>query len=234
MRIRKSLWKSYSKPREGVGGHRNSCGTLLRIERSGGQSPQVFSAIQAGWGHPAVFYRKKKTEVRMEKFFEIGVITGTHGIRGTMRVFPTTQDPSRFERLKEVTVENKGKQEIFHIKKVAFHKKFVLLTVKEITDINAAELYKNARLLIPDAEAIPLEADEYYTRDLYGLRVVTDEGEELGELAHIYETGANDVYAVRKTPEDKELLIPAIKDCIRNVDLEAGVMTVHLLEGLRA
>ncbi len=112
----------------------------------------------------------------MEKFFEIGVITGTHGIRGTMRVFPTTQDPSRFERLKEVTVENKGKQEIFHIKKVAFHKKFVLLTVKEITDINAAELYKNARLLIPDAEAIPLEADEYYTRDLYGLRVVTDEG----------------------------------------------------------
>ncbi len=170
----------------------------------------------------------------MEKFFEIGVITGTHGIRGTMRVFPTTQDPSRFGRLKEVTVENRGKQEIFHIKKVAFHKKFVLLTVKEITDINAAELYKNARLLIPDAEAIPLEADEYYTRDLYGLRVVTAAGAELGELAHIYETGANDVYAVRKTPEDKELLIPAIKDCIRNVDLEAGVMTVHLLEGLRA
>ncbi len=169
----------------------------------------------------------------MEKFFEIGVITGTHGIQGTMRVFPTTQDPSRFERLKEVTVENRGKQEIFHIKKVAFHKKFVLLTVKEITDINAAELYKNARLLIPDAEAIPLEADEYYTRDLYGLRVVTDEGEELGELARIYETGANDVYAVQKTPEDKELLIPAIKDCILNVNLETGVMTVHLLEGLR-
>lgn len=169
----------------------------------------------------------------MEQFFEIGVITGTHGIQGAMKVFPTTQDPSRFERLKEVIVENRGNREVFHIKKVAFHKQFVLLTVKEIRDINAAEPYKNARLLIPDAEAIPLEEDEYYTRDLYGLRVVTDEGEELGELVRIYETGANDVYAVQKTPEEKELLIPAIKDCILRVDLEEGVMTVHLLEGLR-
>lgn len=169
----------------------------------------------------------------MEHFFEIGIITGTHGIRGTMRVFPTTQDPSRFERLQEVIIENRGVRETFHIKKVAFHKQFVLLTVKEVKDINQAEPYKNARILIPDSEAIPLEEDEYYTRDLYGLRVITEEGEELGELVRIYETGANDVYAVQKKPEDKELLIPAIKDCIRKVDLEAGIMTVHLLEGLR-
>lgn len=169
----------------------------------------------------------------MEQFFEIGIITGTHGIQGTMRVFPTTQEPSRFERLKEVIVENRGKRETFHIKKIAFHKKFVLLTVEEISDINAAEPYKNARLYIPDAEAIPLEEDEYYTRDLYGLCVMTDEGEELGRLTRIYETGANDVYAVQKNPEDKELLIPAIKDCILKIDLETGIMTVHLLEGLR-
>lgn len=169
----------------------------------------------------------------MEQFFEIGIITGTHGIRGTMRVFPTTQDPSRFERLQEIIIENRGARETFHIKKVAFHRQFVLLTVKEVKDINKAELYKNARILIPDSEAIPLDEDEYYTRDLYGLRVITDEGEELGALVQIYETGANDVYAVQKNPEDKELLIPAIKDCIRKVDLEAGVMTVHLLEGLR-
>lgn len=169
----------------------------------------------------------------MEQFFEIGIITGTHGIRGTMRVFPTTQDPSRFGRLKEAVVENRGKRETFHIEKVAFHKQFVLLTVKEVTDINIAETYKNARLLIPDAQAIPLEEDEYYTRDLYGLRVVTEDGEELGELVRIYETGANDVYAVQKSPQEKELLLPAIKDCIKGVDLEKGVMTVHLLEGLR-
>lgn len=169
----------------------------------------------------------------MEQFFEIGVITGTHGIKGTMRVFPTTQEPSRFERLKEIIVEIRGKQETFHIQKVAYHKQFVLLTVKEITDINVAELYKNGRILIPDALAIPLEEDEYYTRDLYGLQVVTEDGEVLGELVKIYETGANDVYAVQKEAGDKELLIPAIKDCIKKVDLEAGIMTVHLLEGLR-
>ena len=118
----------------------------------------------------------------MEQYFEIGKITGTHGIRGTMRVFPTTEDPSRFERLKEIIVEIRGKRETFHIQKVAFHKQFVLLTVKEITDINVAELYKNGRILISDAMAIPLGEDEYYNRDLYGLKVVTEEGEELGEI----------------------------------------------------
>ncbi len=169
----------------------------------------------------------------MEHFFEIGKITGTHGIRGTMRVFPTTQDPARFEKLKEVTVEIRGKQEVFHVQKVAYQKNMILLTLKEISDINVAELYKNGRILIPDAAAIPLEEDEYYTRDLYGLQVVTDEGEALGELVKIYETGANDVYAVQKDPQEKELLLPAIKDCILKVDLENGVMTVHLLEGLR-
>lgn len=169
----------------------------------------------------------------MEQYFEIGKITGTHGIKGTMRVFPTTQDPTRFEKLKEIIVEIRGKQEIFHIQKVAYHKQFVLLTVKEITDINVAELYKNGRILIPDAMAIPLEEDEYYTRDLYGLQVVTEDGEVLGELTQIFETGSNDVYVVRKNANEKELLLPAIKDCIKNIDLEKGVMTVKLLEGLR-
>lgn len=169
----------------------------------------------------------------MKEYFEIGKITGTHGIRGTMRVFPTTEDPTRFERLKEIIVEIRGKQETFHIQKVAYHKQFVLLTVKEITDINVAELYKNGRILIPDAMAIPLGENEYYTRDLYGMRVVTEDGEELGELTQIFETGANDVYIVKKSPQDKELLLPAIKDCIRKVDVANNVMTVKLLEGLR-
>lgn len=169
----------------------------------------------------------------MEQYFEIGKITGTHGIRGTMRVFPTTEDPSRFERLKEIIVEIRGKRETFHIQKVAFHKQFVLLTVKEITDINVAELYKNGRILIPDAMAIPLGEDEYYNRDLYGLKVVTEEGEELGEITEIFPTGSNDVYVVKKDVKGKELLLPAIKDCIKNVDLANGVMTVKLLEGLR-
>ena len=168
----------------------------------------------------------------MEGYFEIGKVTGTHGIRGTMRVFPTTEDPSRFERLKEVIFQLRGRQEVFHIQKVAYQKQFILLTVKEITDINVAELYKTASILIPDAQAIPLEEDEYYTRDLYGLTVVTDAGEELGKLEEIFSTGSNDVYVVKKEGA-KDLLLPAIKDVVLAVDPAEKKMTVHLLEGLR-
>ena len=168
----------------------------------------------------------------MEGYFEIGKVTGTHGIRGTMRVFPTTEDPSRFERLKEVIFQLRGRQEVFHIQKVAYQKQFILLTVKEITDINVAELYKTASILIPDAQAIPLEEDEYYTRDLYGLTVVTDAGEELGKLEENFSTGSNDVYVVKKEGA-KDLLLPAIKDVVLAVDPAEKKMTVHLLEGLR-
>lgn len=168
-------------------------------------------------------------------YFEIGKITGTHGIKGTFRVFPTTEDPSRFELLKEVIVDLKGKKEIFKIKNVAYHKNMVLLTVKEIDDINIAERYKNAVILIPEEQALPLEEDEYYTRDLYDMKVYTTEGEYLGIIDNIFATGANDVYAVKndEIPNSKELLIPAIKDCIIDVDVKENKMTVKLLEGLR-
>ncbi len=166
----------------------------------------------------------------MEKYFEIGKIAGTHGIKGTLRIFPITEDPSRFELLKEMIVEIRGKRETFHIEKIAYHKKFVLVTVKEIKDINVAELYKGGSIWIPEEDALPLAENEYYMRDLYGLTVVTEE--ELGELVDIYETGANDVYAVKKEGE-KELLIPAIKQCILQVDIPNQKMVVKLLEGLR-
>lgn len=168
-------------------------------------------------------------------YFEIGKITGTHGIKGTFRVFPTTEDPSRFELLKEVIVDLKGKKEVFKIKNVAYHKNMVLLTVKEIDDINIAERYKNAAILIPEEQALPLEEDEYYTRDLYDMKVYTTEGEYLGIIDNIFATGANDVYAVKndEIPDSKELLIPAIKDCIIDVDVKENKMTVKLLEGLR-
>lgn len=168
----------------------------------------------------------------MEGYFEIGKIAGTHGIKGTLRVFPTTQFPERFELLKELMIEHKGEKSNYHIEKIAYHKKFVLVNVKEIKDINEAELLKGDTILIPESQAIPLNEDEYYMRDLYGISVYTQEGEFLGEIVEIYETGANDVYGVKKENE-KELLIPAIKQCIVNVDIKNKKMTVKLLEGLR-
>ena len=108
----------------------------------------------------------------------------------------------------------------------------MLVTVKELKDINEAELYKGAGIWIPEEDALPLEENEYYMRDLYGLAVFTEQGEELGILADIYKTGANDVYAIRKEGQ-KDILIPAIKQCILSVDIENHKMIVKLLEGLR-
>ena len=168
----------------------------------------------------------------MDNYFEIGKIAGTHGLKGTLKIFPTTDMPERFELLKEVILEVKNEKKVCKIDKVAYHKNLVLLTLEEYNDINQVEGFKTGRILIPAENAIPLGKDEYYTRDLYDMDVYTQEGEYLGKLNEVYTTGANDVYGV--TPEGgKELLIPAIKQCILDVNLEEHKMTVKLLEGLR-
>lgn len=171
----------------------------------------------------------------MERFFKIGVITNTHGIHGAMRVFPTTWDPDRFNLLKTVILDNGKAKEEFSIEKISFHKQFVIMKLKNIDNIDLALKYKNANIIISEKDALPLSEDEYYTRDLYDMEVYTEDGEFLGNITDISETGANDVYII-KCPEsikESELLIPAIKQCILNVDVPAKKMTVRLLKGLR-
>ena len=168
----------------------------------------------------------------MDNFFEIGKIAGTHGIKGTLKIFPTTDVPERFELLDEIILEIKNEKKVCKVDKVAYHKNFVLLTLKEYNDINQVEGFKNGRVLIPEEKALPLGKDEYYTRDLYDMEVYTDEGERLGTLKEVYTTGANDVYGV-KDENGNEILIPAIKQCIIAVDVTNRKMTVKLLEGLR-
>lgn len=158
----------------------------------------------------------------MDNVFEIGKVAGTHGIKGTLKIYPTTAKPERFRLLKEVMVEQREKRQTYEIETVSFHKQFVLVKLKGIEDMTTAETYKNARILIQEKEAIPLEKDEYYTRDLYDMEVFTEEGEFLGIVEDIIETGANDVYSVKPVSENgkKNLLIPAIKQCIVKVDVE--------------
>lgn len=165
----------------------------------------------------------------MEQMLTIGKIVNTHGVKGEVRVLPSTDDIKRFSKLKEIRVENRTSQ-TYEIETVRYHKTFVLLKFKGIDNMDQAELLKNSILKINRKDALPLGQDEYYQCDLYGLKVVTDTGRNLGELTDILVTGSNDVYVVRD--EKKEILIPAIKQCILKVDLEAGEMLVHLLEGL--
>lgn len=167
----------------------------------------------------------------MDAMFTVGRIVNTHGIKGEIKVMPTTDDPKRFKKLKSIFVERKT-METYEIESVRYHKDFVLLKLKGIDDMNAAELLKGSILKIDRKDSLPLKEDEYYISDLFGLQVFTEEERFLGELVDVIETGSNDVYVVRKQDRAKDLLLPAIKQVIKKVDIAEQKMTVHLLEGL--
>lgn len=167
----------------------------------------------------------------MEDMLRVGVITSTHGVRGEVKVFPTTDDPNRFKKLKKVFLDTGREQMELDISGVKFFKNMVILKFKGYDNINEIEKYKGQDLWITREQAVPLGEDENFVADLIGLSVVTDEGTELGIMKDVMFTGANDVYVVERQG-GKELLLPAIKDCILAVDLEKGIMTVHVLDGL--
>ncbi len=167
----------------------------------------------------------------MQEIFQVGAIVSTHGIKGEVKVFPTTDDPEKFRRLKKVIVKTDKEERELEIFSARFFKNMVIVQFKEWDSINEAEKYKGATLWITRQEAVPLEENEYYQADLIGLQVIEESGEILGALTEIFSTGANDVYEV--TLEDgRKALLPAIKDCIKDVNLKDGKMTVRLLDGL--
>lgn len=162
---------------------------------------------------------------------QVGVITQTHGIRGEVKVFPTTDDVNRFKKLKEVILETEKERLTLTVEGVKFFKQYVILKFKEYDSINDVEKYKGARLLVPREKAVKLQKDEYFVADLIGMHVVTEDGEPFGRLKNVLETGANDVYVV-ETAENKEVLLPAIKECVLQIDMEKEVIMVHIMDGL--
>ena len=168
----------------------------------------------------------------MEDMLQVGVITQTHGIRGEVKVFPTTDDAARFKKLKKVTLDNGKERRELEIASVKFFKNLVILKFKGIDNINDVEKYKKAPLYVTREDAVPLGENEYFIADLIGLKVISDEGEALGILDDVLQTGANDVYVV-KCDNGEEILVPAIKDCVKNVDIEGNEITLHLLPELR-
>ncbi len=168
----------------------------------------------------------------MIDMFRVGVITQPHGVRGEMKVFPTTDDPRRFEDLDMVILDTGKEKRNLTIQSVKYQKNLVILKCKEVNDRNEVELLRKAELYVTRDQAVELEEGEYFIADLLGCKVVSDEGEDLGVLDDVLQTGANDVYSVKKKGE-KELLIPVIPQCVLNVDIEKKEILVHLLEGLR-
>ena len=167
----------------------------------------------------------------MEDLLQVGIITSTHGVRGEVKVYPTTDDPRRFRRLKEVVLDTGREKLNLEIEGVNFFKQFVILKFKGLDNINDIEKYRQKSLYVTRKNAVRLQRDEYFIADLIGLKVQDEDGTELGTVKDVIETGANDVYEVEMA-DGRSLLLPAIKQCILNVDVENGMMQVHVLEGL--
>ena len=167
----------------------------------------------------------------MNDYFEIGKIVNTVGIGGEIKVFPVTDDAKRFDLLKEITIIHQGKTLLKKVNKVRYHRNLVMLKLEGVNDVDAANALRGGVIVVERSQAVPLSENEYYLRDLLGIKVIDENGEEIGTLVDVIFTGANDVYVVRRE-NAKDLLIPAIGDCILNVDIEGGRMTVRLLEGL--
>ena len=168
----------------------------------------------------------------MEDLLQVGVITSTHGVRGEVKVFPTTDDPARFKKLKNVVLDT-GKEMIDReVAGVKFFKNMVIVKFKGIDNINDVEKYRQKSLYVTRENAVKLKKNEYFIADLIGLAAKSDEGEDLGILSDVLQTGANDVYVLSKEGSD-DILLPAIRECVKEVDLDNGEITVHLLPGLR-
>ncbi|WP_077610764.1 ribosome maturation factor RimM [Clostridium sp. Marseille-P2415] len=167
----------------------------------------------------------------MENLLRVGVISSTHGVRGEVKVYPTTDDINRFKDLKKVILDTGREHLELEIQGVKFFKNMAILKFKGYDSINEIEKYKGKDLLVTRDQAVELGPDENFIVDLIGLRVVTEDGRQFGTLTDVIKTGANDVYEV-KTAEGKEVLFPAIRECVLSVDLDEGTVTVRIMDGL--
>lgn len=167
----------------------------------------------------------------MEEILQVGVIASTHGVRGEVKVFPTTDDANRFKKLKAVLLDT-GREKIpVEIEGVKFFKQMVILKFKGIDTMEAAAAYRQAGLYVSREDAVRLGRDEYFIADLIGVEVYGEDDGRIGILEDVLTTGANDVYVIRMN-DGRELLLPAIRQCVLDVDVERGKMKVHVLEGL--
>ena len=167
----------------------------------------------------------------MEDRLQVGIISSTHGVKGEVKVFPTTDDMNRFKKLKEVLLDTGKEIMTLEIEGVKFFKQFAILKFKNYDNINDIERYKGKSLYVTRSNAVKLQKNEYFVADLIGMHVIDEEEKEIGTMTDYMETGANDVYTITMK-DGRELLLPAIKQCILDVDIEHKRMRVHILEGL--
>lgn len=164
--------------------------------------------------------------------FRIGVFSNTHGVKGEIKVYPTTDDVSRFDYVKDIVMDcgREGMKE-FEVSGCRYFKNMVIMKIKGIDDINDIEKYKGSDIYVTRENAIPLEEDEYYISDILGADVYDDEKNILGTLKDVMQTGANDVFIV-SMKNGKEALFPVIDECVKLIDTDNKKVIVHVMPGL--
>lgn len=167
----------------------------------------------------------------MDNLLEIGKIVNTHGLRGEVKVVPWTDSPEDFEGLSYVYIKINNEYKKLTVKNVKYQKNNVIVNFAEYNDINEILPYKNFVLYADRNDLGELPEGVYYIVDLIGLEVYTEEGEFVGKIADVFNAGASDIYEVKREGK-KNLLLPVIDEVVKNVDMESGRVTVHIMEGL--
>ena len=167
----------------------------------------------------------------MVKYFEVGQIVNTFGIKGEVKVVPYTDDIDRFDDFKELLIERKKELNTFEIEHIKYHKNMVIIKFKGIDSVEEADKYRNCYLKIDRKDAKKLPKDTYFIADLLGLPVYTDEGVILGKVDDIYNNGSTDIYVI-KDDIGKQILLPSIPEVLKEVDLDKEKIIVHIIEGL--
>ena len=165
------------------------------------------------------------------EFLRIGVVTSPHGVRGEVRVYPTTDEISRFSEVGTLLLEKEGVRSLRTIESVKQLKGMVALKLSGIDSVEEAETIRNADLLIRRDQSSPLKEGQYFIGDLLDLLAVREDGTEVGTVEDVLKTGANSVLVIKKK-DGKELLLPVNPDCVLSVDSDEGIMTIHVLPGL--
>ncbi len=167
----------------------------------------------------------------MEDIFRIGVITRTHGLKGEVKVYPTTDDVNRFKNLKKCFIRTKKGDIHVEKKSCKFFKNMVILAFKEFDNINDVEVFKDCDIYVTREDAVPLKEDEYYISDVIDSDVYDEKGKGLGKIKDVIQTGANDVFVV-SMEDGKELLLPVINDCVLEINAKEKTVVVKLMKGM--
>lgn len=171
--------------------------------------------------------KRRKKPVLDTKYLAIGKVLRPHGVRGELRLEVYTESAANLETVETLYVGDK--QRPYPLEAARIHQKILLIKLKGCDDRDQADTFRGELISIAAESAAPLKPGQYYHHQIIGLKVVSDEGEALGTISEIIETGSNDVYVVKNG--DTELLVPSIKSVVLKIEMDQ--MLVHLIDGLR-